>query len=305
MDEIKFRNEQELKSHLAEYDLAGLDSEYSFRTKNLISEFGANGAHLNRWWAMTPVDWYCPSCRRRKEHIVRVNQHNYLICHLHEHHDHMKDIVKKRFETISTSKHIIVANELSERFAVKTAFSLSAYDNTIICSDCNEADKNAKLAIGAHIDFSFSPKEIGVLIIVKNNHEHEINTNKAKEIWLEAQESFDLRMNLANYLAEVAASNKNWYQPSRESSKKIKNAAKYWFRKHGLIDISNEPEKLLYNSVVFQGKQDSWRKKTKSYENKVPIESEIKHLIATRGRDAYSVDGEHQFCSIVNANSDP
>jgi hypothetical protein len=42
----------------------------------------------------------------------------------------MKDVVKELFEKYSIQKDHIVADGLSEKFAIKAAFSLSAYDNS-------------------------------------------------------------------------------------------------------------------------------------------------------------------------------
>ncbi|WP_050560177.1 MULTISPECIES: hypothetical protein [Acinetobacter] len=59
-----------------------------------------------------------------------------------------------------TQKDHIVADELSEKFAIKTAFSLSAYDNTAVCFDYNKVDADVKKIVKAHKYFSFSPREI-------------------------------------------------------------------------------------------------------------------------------------------------
>lgn len=88
---------EEFKLSISNIDLNGIDSEYTFSTRNLVAHFKAQGAHLNKWWVMTPVDWICPCCKRRKSEIVRLNKHNYLTCQLHEHHDHMKEVVKSIF----------------------------------------------------------------------------------------------------------------------------------------------------------------------------------------------------------------
>lgn len=279
----KFTSEQNLKEYLTENDLMGLDAEYSPSTLRLIHKFEAKGAHLNKWWVMTSTEWVCPSCKRKKSDIVRLNRHGYLICQLHEHHDHMKDLVKKVFTEISSSKEIVVADELAEKFAIKTSFALSAYDNTVICSDCNEADKNAKKIANTHPDFSYSPKEIGDLIEPKPNEEHKINEEIAKKIWVEGEAIFNLRMKMINYLAKVAAENKHWYQPSEQSAKRTEIIAKNWFRNYGLSEISIEPEKLLYTSVVFKGNSSSWRTKVNPTISRRPTSGELQHLIKTRG----------------------
>lgn len=279
----KFTCKSELRSYLSEKDLVGIDAEYSKATLALVSKFEAKGAHLSKWWVMTPTEWSCPSCKRKKAEIVRLNRHNYLMCQLHEHHDHMKDLVKKTFTRISSSKKIVVADELAERFAIKTSFALSAYDNTVVCSDCNEADKNAKKVAKTHTDFSFSPTEIGKLIIPTPNQEHKINTEVAKKIWEDGKSIFELRLKMVNYLAKTAAENNHWYQPSETSARMTERYANHWFRRYGLKDLDLDPQKILYTPAVFKGESSSWRLKNNPALSQSPADGELQHLIGTRG----------------------
>lgn len=283
MSELKFTTKEELYNYLAENNLDGVDSEFSINTKNLINLFSAKGAHLNKWWVMTPIDWVCPACNRPKPEIVRLNKHDSLSCQLHEHHDHMKDVVKDIFERISTQMDHPVANEFSERFAIKAAFSLSAYDNTIICSDCNEADKNAKLMVGTHNFFSFSPQEIGEFIIPKANVPHEINESIARTVWQAGKATFETRMEFAKKFAEVAASNNNWYQPYQRSAKTVESMATKRFRMYGLDELHYQPEKLLYQTNIYAGEFNSWRTKPRQINHQTPTQQQINHLAAVRG----------------------
>lgn len=54
-------NVEEFRASLSDKDLDGIDSEFTHSTRQLIEAFGARGAHLNKWWVMTPVDWSCPA----------------------------------------------------------------------------------------------------------------------------------------------------------------------------------------------------------------------------------------------------
>ncbi len=270
---------------LGDKDLQGLDSEFTYSTRQLVKKFDANGAHLNKWWVMTPVEWECPCCLRKKTEIVRLNKNNYLICQLHEHHDHMKEVVKSLFEEFSTKKRTVVADELSEKFAVKTAFSLSAYDNTVVCFDCNKSDSDAKKIVGAHRYFSFSPKEIGEFILVHSNREHEIDEKAAREVWARVRPIFELRLDMASKFAHIAAEKNDWYQPSYRTAKQIERIAKYYFDFNGLLEIEKyEPERLLYNTEPFKGAHEAWRTKPIRQICKRPTEQEISHLNATRGK---------------------
>lgn len=276
---------EEFKNSLAQRDLNGLDSEFTFSTRRLVSLFKADGAHLNKWWVMTPVEWICPCCNRKKSEIVRLNSRNFLTCQLHAHHDHMKEVVKSLFEEYSTKRNIIVADSLSEKFAIKTSFSLSAYDNTIICFDCNKADADAKRLINCHKFFSFSPKEISEFINTFPNREHEINVESVRKVWARVEPTFKVRMNIAKQLAMLAAEKKDWYQPSERTAKQTENIATNFFRSNGLLKFDEfEPERLLYNTEPFKGIASSWRKKKNAIAKKPPSLNEISHLSATRGK---------------------
>ena len=278
-------NIDEFRASLCDRDLDGLDSEFTLTTRNLVKNFNASGAHLNRWWALTPVHWICPCCNRSKAEIVRLNKNNFLTCQLHEHHDHMKDIVKSLFEKFSTEREVIVADHISEKFAEKIAFSLAAYDNTIVCFDCNKADSDAKSIVKAHEYFSFSPKEIGEFICAAPNKEHHIDSEAAKIVWERVKPTFETRLDLAKTFAKIAAEKSDWYQPSSRTAKQIERLAHYYFKRNHILEIQeDEPVRLLYNTDPFKGKEDSWRTKHINQTNKAPSKQEIDHLAATRGK---------------------
>ncbi len=275
----------EFRKSLSERDLKGLDSEFTYSTRKLVSLFKADGAHLNRWWVLTPVEWSCPCCKRSKSQIVRLNKNNYLTCQLHEHHDHMEEVVRTLFEKYSTSKKQQVADELSERFAIKSAFSLSAYDKTIVCFDCNKADADAKKIVKAHNFFSFSPKEISEFVIASPNKEHQINEEVAKKVWERVQPIFHIRMEMAERFAMIAAEKKDWYQPSEETSRQIERRSKWLFEHNNLLEIDKyEPEKILYNTEHFKGPNNSWRLKGNPLITKRPSKEELSYLISTKGK---------------------
>ncbi|MGR5412416.1 hypothetical protein ACPV5T_07890 [Vibrio astriarenae] len=277
--------ESEFRESIKNKDLVGLDSEFTYSTRKLVRDFSADGAHLNKWWVMTPVGWQCPCCKRSKGEIVRLNKNNYLTCQLHEHHDHMKDVVKELFESFSIKQNIIVADELSEKFAVKTAFSLSAYDNTVVCFDCNKADADAKKIVNAHKSFSFSPKQISEFLIVTANKEHQIDVRKAQGTWQEAKPIFELRMQMAENFARIAAEKKDWYQPSDNTARNIERKARWQFGMNGVTEINKyDPERVLYTPEPFKGKNSSWREKVNPHTRSRPSNKQLEHLASTRGK---------------------
>lgn len=270
MVDIKFQES------LFEKDLIGLDSEYTYSTRKLVEIHGAKGAHLNKWWVRTDTRWCCPCCKRNKSEIVRMNQNEDLTCQLHEHHDHMKEVVKSMFERISISNDIVVADELSERFATKVAFSLSAFDNTIVCFDCNEIDAKAKSFVNAEKYFSFSPKEIGEFVIATPNTRHEIDKPALLSVWERVKPILDIRLSMAENFATIAANKKDWYQPSQPSAKETKNRARRAFQNNNIPTSSEcEPESILYNTEKYKGDNDAWRRKNHPISNIAPSDKDI------------------------------
>lgn len=279
---IKFTSVEQLDQYLYENNLPGLDPEQSKNMQELASAFSAKGLHLNRWWVITPIDWRCPACGRGKKEIVRLNKHGFLTCHLHAHHDHIENILKKEFELFSKSQEEIVADEISEKFIKRAAYGLAAFDTTIICSDCNKAEGEAKLLASTNVDFTFSPSEIRKFVIPNDNHEHGISADVAVDIWTNSSAIFEKRLEFIRNLAKVAAENMHWYQPSFQTSNQVERIAKYHIQRYGLNDLSTEPEKLLYKTVPFTGEKSSWRRKKSSRVRKFPSEKDVDYVVAMR-----------------------
>lgn len=280
---------EELRERLRSNSLLLVDSQYSQVMVDLKERFGAVGFHLNRWWVMTPADWECPACGRLKPELVRLDKHRRLMGQLHEHHDHMVDLVLERFRHFSVRKETVVADEQAEKFAIRTAFGLSAYDNTVVCADCNHADGKAKQAVGTHKDFSFSPAEIRRIVKPKPNiGPHEIDVAVAKLIWNEGKAVFSKRMHMVDLVAELAASDSHWYQASPFSAKRTERAAKNVFAYSGLSELARRlgetPEALLYDAKPRKGNLTSWRQKRARKSTKVPTENDIQFMRRTRGK---------------------
>ncbi|WP_246089440.1 hypothetical protein [Paraburkholderia guartelaensis] len=182
-----------------------LDGVMSPLTKTLMERFGTKSVDMTFGWACTPMDWSCPACGRTKPEIVRVNSKGHLMCRLVEHHDHMKDLVKAEFERQCKQQERVIADEFAKRFASRAAPMVSAYDNAMICDDCNSADPTAKSAVGTHKDFSYSPQEIRRFVRPRPNMPHAIDTEAAAGIWREHEHTFALRLKIIERIANIAA----------------------------------------------------------------------------------------------------
>ena len=295
-----FFSEDELNEFLKENDLDGLDSQYSPSMQKLKKEFNAKDIHINNWWVRTPSSWICPVCNRAKRDIVKINKHGDLSGQLFSHHDHVEDLVKKEFERISSQKNTPIADKLAEKFVVRVSFGLSAYDSTIICSDCNDADKEAKKIANTHSSFSFSPKNIAKFIKVEKNKEHKIDKEKALFCWKEEELLFQKRLELINYIVDLGASNTHWYEISETTEKGVKYTSDRLLNAYGLKKLSYYPEELLFKKNIYDGNLSKWRYEN-TFKNDVPTLTEIQNMINLRG-DKWELLSEDWTCPICKRN---
>ncbi len=294
-DPVNFSDKNELLEYLDENEIPGLDSEFSFKSKLLVKKHKALGLDMTRWWVMTSVDWVCPCCKRTKEEIVRLNKHNFLSARLDEHHDHMTDFVEKEFTKISESLDKVVTDTMAERFVKRTAFALSAYDPTVICSDCNSADPDAKRLLHLPPEFSFSTDEIANFIIVKANTKHQIDRGKVIDTWNQCKPMFEARKKMVVEIAYLAATNAHWYQPSLKTSKYIERCAEIKIEQLGISKLGIYPyEQALYSPNKFAGNTNSWRLNRKVLVESPPSDSQLAHLNAIRGNDWKKADDDWQ-----------
>ncbi|MFT0174661.1 hypothetical protein ACLKMY_37975 [Paraburkholderia mimosarum] len=219
-----------------------LDGVMSPLTRTLMERFGTKSVDMTFGWACTPMDWACPACGRTKPEIARVNSRGHLMCRLVEHHDHMKDLVKAEFERQCKQQERVVADEFAKRFASRAAPMVSAYDNAMICDDCNSADPTAKSAVGTHKDFSYSPQEIRRFVRPRLNMPHVIDIEEAAAIWQGHEHTFALRLKIIERIANIAATNRHWYQelPYPQRADSVKAHAEYLQQQHGAPGVIYE-----------------------------------------------------------------
>lgn len=278
---MKFSSEEELYSYLRTFELRGLDSEYSFIYDGIIKSFNAKGLDLNSWWVKTPADWECPACQRSKTEIMRPNKHGYLTGHIHEHHDHMSELVGREFDRISSSRECVVADFDASTFVQRTAYAASAFDSTLICSDCNTADVKAKRIVSSPLDFSFSPRELAQFIEPRPHSDHKINRAQALAIWKQCEPVFQRRCEFIVTIAELAASNEHWFQESKKPARAFERNARSLFKYYGIDSLQGQfPEHFLFTPKKYPKSFSGWRKKRVRLSPQ-PSQGEIDHLLQT------------------------
>jgi rubredoxin len=277
-----------------------LDGVMSPLTKAMVKSYGCTGVDMDTLWAFTPTSWKCPSCQRSKVEIARPNKNGDLMCRLVEHHDHMKDLLLRKFQSISANMERVLADEAAEGFAKRSAPMVSAYDNTVICNDCNNADAAAKKHVRAHASFSFSPQEILEFVITVPGAEHRIDRAIAARIWEQNRSTFELRMKIVERIAEIAAKNEHWYQsmPVQAHPSFVKkvaaNVAGNWRAPHALSVLCGptrqQPQKGL----------SDWRRKPVQDGPKVPTSGEIEHVAKVTSKKKWDLVPDDWHCPACN-----
>lgn len=134
------------------------------KTPTLEDYQNYTGLHCHKIWIEVGPYFVCPGCDRNKFELLKWTMRNPgkptafkdWVAMLHRHHDH--------------SEHSM--NRNSGRFS-----------ETIICGQCNAADGMAKRMHKLPEEFSFSPAEIRQFVRSTPHQKHEINFEKALQIY--------------------------------------------------------------------------------------------------------------------------
>jgi rubredoxin len=279
--------------------LMQVDGVMSFQTKALVQTHEATSVEMTSWWARTPQRWVCPGCGRDKSQIARRSESGVLLCKLVEHHDHMKDLLVKLFQHHSSTMAHSTADKVAKSFAERSASMISAYENTIICDDCNGADATAKEAVGAHANFSFSAAELRQLVIAEANAAHKIDAAIALKIWKAAEKAFDMRLRIADRIATIAATNTHWFQPTdRKNNPKVIewNSARVTGEMFGqtIAELCGRD----YNAILGEKAKPAgtWRRKIHPLAKRKPTPGELSHLSRVECADDWQHVDEQWRC---------
>lgn len=118
--------------------------------------------HLtNSLFRDAPDDWRCPVCMRPKSSLHRKTSTGKIQSKLVYHHDHFDEFASSEVMKIFSD------DDLSEGRKVKIlaqarhviAF-VRAFEQTLICEDCNHTEARAKSVVGAPKHFSFGPVDL-------------------------------------------------------------------------------------------------------------------------------------------------
>jgi len=279
-------SDEELLEHLRQHPPFGLDGVWHPQTVEIAKKLDASNFDLNRWWCLTPADWECSACGRIKPDIARINQHGELTCRLVKHHDHMDRYIATKLGEYVVRMPAVLASVDSLVFAKRSSHAVAAFDQTIICEDCNNVDTKAKRKVKAHPDFSFSPSDVRQFVVPRQNKSHEIDDGKLANVWHCRERQLQRRFELADRFVELAATNEHWYEPvdRRHSADPDALLAAAQARLSGPRnrDICFEQFLRVSAPKPLRAKDRSkWRREKPEGSETPPNEGEVKHVSRT------------------------
>lgn len=187
-----------------EYLFPTRDGPWSSQTKAALARHGTDRLDLNENWASVDPEWRCPGCSRAKTDLFRLSSADVLIAHLHIHHDHLGDALRKRLQQDIGQEWIHSISPMVRHIEKPVSKILARFSPVLVCSDCNEADAAVKSRLRKiHRDFSFSACEISNFIEAHPNRPHEIKLDVALDIYKNAKEDFDRRLALLDQFAKI------------------------------------------------------------------------------------------------------
>ena len=141
----------------------GLDGVWSGLTHSLMTTYSTDKIELNKWWALTPQNWKCPSCERTKRQIARLNSSGIVLAKLVSHHDHIKEYIREFEREIERSGGTFAFQKQLREHLEKLAHGFfTCFEPTIVCEDCNNIEPEIRKALGLPSYLSLTPLEIGL-----------------------------------------------------------------------------------------------------------------------------------------------
>ncbi|MCW0422137.1 hypothetical protein NB713_000080 [Xanthomonas sacchari] len=176
---------------------------------------------MNSHWIGCSQEWTCPCCGRSKFQISRIGRKQQILAKLVIHHDHMGEALQAAFHAAFVKAGTTVEQINGYRLVERMGSAFAAYEEILVCEDCNNADAEAKKLLTAPSYFSFSVGQIRCFIQSADHQPHRVDPAAAQTIWEAARPAYELRMTLINAVARAAATNSHWYEPHTGKSQPI------------------------------------------------------------------------------------
>lgn len=185
----------------------GRDGPWSETMKAAQLKFRVDKLDLEDNWASCTPDWACPACGRHKPDLLRVSDKGVLLARLEIHHDHLTDYFKSILHAQLGPQWRASIPPGTEHLEKLGSSLVARFEPTRVCIDCNGADATVK-SRNREIPryFSFRPSEIRQFVRPRPNGEHDIDFERANDLFRQALEDFGRRVALVESLATLTLS---------------------------------------------------------------------------------------------------
>jgi rubredoxin len=206
--------DQQLVEIARRYGVPDIDAPESATTESIRASLNASSIEINSVWAAAPSEWRCPCCRRGKSACGRLGTQSQMLGKLVAHHDHIEDHLEVILGELSKEITIQAASAGdASRFLTRGSDFFTRFERIVICEDCNNAEANAKVIVGAERFFTFTPREIASFITTSPNVVHGINSTALRATYAAALPHYERRIASIRKLAEQALRGTAWYEP--------------------------------------------------------------------------------------------
>lgn len=194
-------------------EISSLDGADTPLSRKIMAHHQQVDFEMNSNWIGSSQAWVCPCCSRSKFQISRIGKKNQILAKLVIHHDHMGEALKAAFHQAFEKAGTNIEQIDGQRLIARIGKAFAAYEEVLICEDCNNADTEAKKLVAAPPHFSFSIGQVRRFICSGDHHPHKVDALAAEQIWQEARPAYELRMELIRAVAHAAATDSHWYEP--------------------------------------------------------------------------------------------
>lgn len=202
-------------------EITSLDGVQSSTSLKIKDHHGVDDFEMNSHWIGSCQDWTCPCCGRSKFQVSRLGKKQQILAKLVIHHDHMGEALQAAFHAAFVRSGTDIEQIDGFRLVERMGHAFAAYEEVLVCEDCNNADADAKKLVAAPPYFSFSIGQIRRFIQSGEHQPHRVYAETVQHTWEEARPAYELRMKLINAVARAAATDTHWYEPHQRRAQPI------------------------------------------------------------------------------------
>ena len=202
-------------------EITSLDGCDSPLSKKIKDHHRLQDFEMNTNWIGSSQEWICPCCNRTKFQISRPGQMNQILAKLVVHHDHMGEALEEAFHVTFKLAGTNTVQTHGRRLVERIGDAFAAFEEVLVCEDCNNADTKAKKLVNTPRFFSFPIGQIQKFIISQDHQAHDIDTAIVQEVWRQSKPAYELRMRLIREVAHAAVTDSHWYEPYARGAQPI------------------------------------------------------------------------------------